>query len=81
MSRKASVLAIAALLNNCEAVLLKDLVTFKIPGDSALVYDDEVSEAHPKIELIVSDFDKKHEEGGAHHHHHHEKKEEEKVQV
>ena len=70
MSKKASVLAIASLLNNCSAVQLKDLVTFKIPGDASLVYDDEVSEAHPKIELIVSDFGK---EGEAHHHHHHEK--------
>ena len=70
MSKKASVLAIAALLNNCEALQLKDLVTFKIPGDQSLVYDDEVSDAHPKIELIVSDFGK---EGDGHHHHHHEK--------
>ena len=78
MSRKASVLAIALLLNNCSAVQLKDLVTFKIPGDSALVYDDEVSEDHPKIELIVSDFDRKNSDGASHHHHHHEKT---KVQV
>ena len=59
MSKKvSSVLAIAALMSNCEALQLKDLVTFRIPGDSALVYDDEVSEEHPKIELIVSDFGK-----------------------
>ena len=59
MSKKvSSVLAIAALMSNCEALQLKDLVTFRIPGDSSLVYDDEVSEEHPKIELIVSDFGK-----------------------
>ena len=73
MSKKvSSVLAIAALMSNCEALQLKDLVTFKIPGDSSLVYDDEVSDAHPKIELIVSDFGKEagKKSSGAHHHHH-----------
>jgi hypothetical protein len=74
MSKKvSSVLAMAALVSNSQALHLKDLVTFKLPDDSTLVYDSEVSETHPKIELIVSDF------GGAppsskskHHHHHHE---------
>jgi hypothetical protein len=76
MSKKvSSVLAIAALMSNTEALQLKDLVTFKIPGDSSLVYDDEVSEVHPKIELIVSDFGK---EKPTHKHHHHEQ---EKAQV
>lgn len=48
MSKKfSSILAITALLNNCEALQLKDLVTFKLPDDSSLVYDDEVSASHP----------------------------------
>ena len=81
MSKKvSSVLAIAALVNNCEALQLKDLVTFKIPNDTSLVYDDEVSEEHPKIELIVSDFGHAPvgKSSGAHKHHHHEH---EKAQV
>lgn len=74
MSKKvSSVLAIAALMNNCDALQLKDLVTFKIPGDQSLVYDDEVSDSHPKIELIVSDFGKTGDAASHHHHTHHDK--------
>jgi hypothetical protein len=74
MSRKvSSVLAVAALLSNCEAVQLRDLVTFKLPDDSTLVYDNDESDAHPKIELIVSEFGgaPSSKSSGAHKHHHH----------
>jgi hypothetical protein len=74
MSRKvSSVLAVAALVSNVEALQLMDLVTFKLPDDSTLVYDNEGSDAHPKIELIVSEFGGAPGENssGAHKHHHH----------
>jgi hypothetical protein len=76
MSKKfSSILAIAALLNNCEALQLKELVTFKLPNDSSLVYDDEVSDSHPRIELIVSEFGGApgSQSVGSHKHHHHSK--------
>jgi hypothetical protein len=76
MSKKfSSIVAITALINNCEALQLKDLVTFKLPDESSLVYDDEVSDSHPQIELIVSEFGgvPGSKSAGTHKHHHHQK--------
>ena len=57
--KNSSLIATLALISTSHTYKLDNSVTFNLPDGTSLVYQDEGTDDHQKIELIVSDFGSK----------------------